>query len=343
MEPGPRRAASAGPNRMLMDSTPTDNPATSTPTVSVLMSVYNGGRYLRPCLDSLLAQTLRDVEYVIVDDGSKDDSPAVLREYAARDPRIKLTVRPNKGLTKTLNECFAAARGEFLARMDCDDVCYPDRFEKQVAFLRANPDVVCAGGHFDLIDEEGRRLTTLKPPTDDAEIQAQVLKGHGAICHPAAMIRASALRQIGGYCEDFKTAQDIDLWLRVGEVGKLANLPTPVLKFRLHESSVSESKRHEQRQSAKTACERAWKRRGIDGKYEADEPWRPGKDRASRHKYALQYGWWAFNAGENATARHYAWRAIKALPAKAGGWKLLAVAAVKHAKRDPDNGTAKAA
>jgi glycosyltransferase involved in cell wall biosynthesis len=319
-----------------MDPTPTDNTAAATPspapTVSVLMSVYSGGRYLKPCLDSLLAQTLRDVEFVIVDDGSKDDSPAVLREYAARDARIKLTVRPNKGLTKTLNECVAGARGEFLARMDCDDVCYPDRFEKQVAFLRANPDVVCAGGYFDLIDEETRRITTLRPPTGDAEIQRQVLKGHGAICHPAAMIRASALRRIGGYCEDFKTAQDIDLWLRLGEVGKLANLPTPVLKFRLHETSVSESKRHEQRQSAKTACERAWKRRGVDGHYEADEPWRPGKDKASRYQFAVQYGWWAFNAGENATARHYAWRAIKAVPTKVGGWKLLAVATVKQAK-----------
>lgn len=295
------------------------------------MSVYNGGRYLRPCLDSLVGQTLRDVEFILIDDGSKDDSANVLREYADRDPRIKLTIRANKGLTKTLNECFAQAKGEFLARMDCDDVCYPDRFEQQVKFLREHPDVVCAGGYFDLIDEEGRKLTRLQPPTDDAEIQQQVLKGHGTICHPSAMIRASALKQIGGYCEDFKTAQDIDLWLRIGEVGKLANLPRPVLKFRLHESSVSESKRHEQRQSAKMACERAWQRRGISGHYEADEPWRPGKDRASRHKYAIQYGWWAYNSGENKTARHYAWRAIKALPMKLAGWKLLAVASVRRA------------
>ena len=114
-------------------------------------------------------------------------------------------------------------------------------------------------------------------------------------------------------------------------MGKLANLPSPVLKFRLHESSVSESKRHEQRKSARLACELAWKRRGIDGAYEADEPWRPGKDRGSRHKFALQYGWWAFNAGEKSTARHYAWRAIKALPTRPTGWKLLAAATLKSA------------
>ena len=164
------------------------------PIVSVLMSVYNGGRYLRPCLDSLLGQTLPAVEFIIIDDGSKDGSPEVLREYASRDPRIKLTIRANKGLTKTLNECAAQARGEFFARMDCDDVCYPDRFARQVQFLREQADIVCVGGYFDLIDEEGRKLTLLKPPTDDTDIQAQVLKGHGAICHPAAMIRASALR-----------------------------------------------------------------------------------------------------------------------------------------------------
>ncbi len=305
-------------------------PCVSIPTVSVLMSVYNGGVYLRPCIESVLGQTFRDFEFIIIDDGSKDDSAAVLRDYAARDSRIRLVVRANKGLTKTLNEAFGMSRGKYLARMDCDDVCYPARFQRQVDFLEAHSDVVCTGGQFDLIDGEGRLLTRLNPPTTDADIQHQALRGHGAICHPAAMIRASALKQINGYCEDFKTAQDLDLWLRIGEVGKLANLDAPVLKFRLHESSVSESKRVEQRASAKLACERAWARRGLtDVAFEAAEPWRPGKDRASRYKYALQYGWWAFQAGQGSTARHYAREAIKAQPHKTGGWKLLAVATIK--------------
>jgi hypothetical protein len=107
-----------------------------------------------------------------------------------------------------------------------------------------------------------------------------------------------------------------------------------VLRFRLHEGSVSENKRHEQRQSARRACENAWKRRGItDGHFEADEPWRPGKDRASRQRFALQYGWWAFNSGERRTALHYAVKAVRANPLATGSWRLLACAAVKPMRK----------
>src|SRR5687768_11090116 len=134
------------------------------PTISVVMSVYNAGRFLRPAVDSILAQTFSDFEFIIIDDGSTDRSPDVLREYAARDGRIRLTVRPNRGLTRTLNEAIKQARGEFVARMDCDDVALPDRFEKQLAYLRADPTIVCVGGYFELIDGKGRLLTRLRPP-----------------------------------------------------------------------------------------------------------------------------------------------------------------------------------
>ena len=294
------------------------------------MSVYNGERYLAPAMDSLLAQTFSDFELIVIDDGSKDSSPAMLRAYASRDPRVKVTVRENKGLTKTLNEAFRQSRGEFLARMDCDDVALPDRFARQVEALRADPGLVCVGGNFQLIDGDGRALTVLVPPPDDATIQKKALAGHGAICHPTAMIRRGALERINGYDESFKTAQDLDLWLRIGEVGRLGNVPHTVLQFRLHEGSVSETKRHEQRQSARRACENAWKRRGIaDGTFEADEPWRPGQDAESKQRFALQYGWWAFNSGERRTALHYGMKAVRAMPLAIGGWRLLLCAAVK--------------
>src|ERR671916_415434 len=99
----------------------------SPPTISVLMSVYNGKRYLRPAVESILAQTFADFEFVIIDDGSTDASVSILREYAGRDPRVKLIVRKeNKGLTVTLNEAFATSRCKYLARMDCDDVALPE-------------------------------------------------------------------------------------------------------------------------------------------------------------------------------------------------------------------------
>jgi glycosyltransferase involved in cell wall biosynthesis len=305
-----------------------------TPVISVLMSVYNAERYLRPALDSILAQSFGEFEFIIIDDGSSDRSPQVLREYAGRDPRIRLTVRPNRGLTRTLNEAIELAYGEFLARMDCDDVALPDRFERQVAALRADPSLVCVGGAFELIDGKGRLLTRLRPPTDDTTIQQLLLKGHTAICHPAAMMRRDAVAKVGGYDLYFKTTQDLDLWLRLGEVGRLGNVPEVVLKFRQHESSVSETKREEQRRFGREAVERAWKRRGItDGVFEADEPWRPGKDRASRHRYALRYGWWGFNSGTRNTALAYGLKAVSIQPLNAGGWKLLASALVKPMPR----------
>src|SRR4051794_24772902 len=112
------------------------------PPISVLLAVYNGGRYLRAAVDSILTQTFTDFEFIIIDDGSTDGSLATLREFAQRDPRINLVSRPNKGLTVTLNEGIALARGEFLARMDADDIALPQRFEKQIAYLRDHPECV---------------------------------------------------------------------------------------------------------------------------------------------------------------------------------------------------------
>jgi len=303
----------------------------ATPTVSVLMSVYNTpAQYLRAAVESVLAQTLSDFEFIVIDDGSTDGSPEILREFATREPRIRLTVRPNKGLTATLNEAIAMSRGEFLARMDCDDVSEPDRFERQLAFLSADPSLVCAGGHFALIDEKGRLLTRLRPPSDDASIQDLLLRGHTAICHPAAMMRRDAVEKVGGYDPYFKTTQDLDLWLRLGEVGKLGNVPEVVLRFRQHGGSISETRREEQRRFGREACERAWTRRGLTGmRYEAEEPWRPGPDRTSRHKYALKYGWWAFNSGERRTAAAYGVKAVRLAPWKVNGWKLLLTSMLK--------------
>lgn len=300
------------------------------PTISLVMSVYNAGRFLRAAMDSVLAQTFADVEYVVIDDGSTDDSPRVLREYADRDRRVRLTVRENKGLTVTLNEALAQARGEFVARMDCDDVSVPGRFEKQLSWLRADPSLVCVGGHFELIDEKSRLLTRLRPPTDDQSIQRLLLAGHTAICHPAAMMRREAVARAGGYDPYFKTTQDLDLWLRLGEIGRLGNVPEVVLKFRQHGSSVSETRREEQRRFGREACERAWRRRGItDGKFEADEPWRPGNDRRSRHQFALRYGWWGFNSAARNTAVAYGLKAVRIAPWKVEGWKLLAASLLK--------------
>jgi len=299
------------------------------PLISVLMPVYNAERYVAQAIESVLNQTFGNFELLIVDDGSTDRSLKILQQYAAQDQRIQLSSRTNTGYVTALNQMLQAAQGEFIARMDADDIALPDRFEQQVYFLKDHPEVVCVGGWFQLIDHRGRFLTTLEIATDDQTIQQAALAGHGSICHPTAMIRRSAMLQIGGYDENLMPAEDVDLWLKLGEVGQLANLSVPVLKYRLHSRSVSAQACALQRQQARKACELAWQRRNISGKFEADHLWRPGEDRQSRHRFMLQYGWWAFQSGNRSTAAIYGLKAIRLLPHQTEGWKLVACALLK--------------
>jgi glycosyltransferase involved in cell wall biosynthesis len=301
----------------------------SIPTVSVVMTAYNTEQYLALAVDSILAQTFEDFEFIVIDDGSTDRSAAILRDYAARDERIRLTSRPNTGVVRAANEGISLARGKYLARMDSDDISMPYRFARQVSYLEANPEIVCVGGYFELIDECGRPLSLLRPPTTHTEIEEQALAGHGAICHPTATIRHDAMVKIGGYDEEFTFAEDLDLWLRLAEVGQLANLPETILQYRLHDRSVSETYRYEQRRFARLACERAWKQRGIEGAFKAAEPWRPGNDAKSKAEYAIKYGWWAFNYGIRKTAVHYGLRAVANRPFDPATWRLLICSLIK--------------
>ena len=300
------------------------------PRVSLLMAVYNGKDFLPETIDAVLGQTFRDFEFVIIDDGSTDGAADVLREYAARDDRIKLTIRPNKGLTKSLNEGLGLCAAPLVARVDGDDICRPDRLQKQVAFMDLHPEVVLLGGAYELIDEHGRLLTTLNPPTDNAALQQQCLDGTTPICHPLAMFRREAAMKVGGYDESYIVAQDLDLWLRLGEVGELACLPDIVLQYRMHEKSISERKQAMQVANMNRACETAWMRRGTQGVFRGEAGWRAQDDAESKLKQTLKFGWWAFNSGEKRTAISYGVKAIRLAPLRSSGWRLVG-ATLKHA------------
>lgn len=300
------------------------------PTVSVLMPVYNGDRYLVEAIESILAQTFTDFEFLIINDGSTDRSGTLLEKYAARESRIRLISRENRGLVQTLNELLELSQGRFLARMDADDISLPDRFAQQVQFLQQNPDYVCVGGSYELIDPQGRTVLQLGMPETHAEIQQAILEGRTIINHPCAMICRSALQEIGGYDEAMRTVEDLDMLLRLSEVGLLANLKDNVLKYRFHPQSVSARYSDFQRQMTQQACQRAWQRRGISGSIAADTPWyRPGRDRRSRQSFFHFYGWWAFNQGLRKTAAASAIQSLALHPATVESWKLLACALIK--------------
>ena len=232
--------------------------------ISVILACYNTERYIASAVKSILAQTFGDFELILLNDGSTDRSAEILKQLAAQDSRIKLISRPNKGLTKTLNEGISLATAPLIARMDADDISLPTRFEKQVAYLDANPDCVCVGSRVTLIDPYDSPISVTDHKLDHDAIDADLLKGIGwSIVHPAAMMRTEAVRRVGGYREQFTTSQDLDLWLRLAEIGKLANLPDALVQYRQHFESVASTKHEAQWQVKSQIVGDAYDRRGI--------------------------------------------------------------------------------
>jgi glycosyltransferase involved in cell wall biosynthesis len=201
------------------------------PTVSILLPFYNARRYLAGAARSMLVQTFEDFELLLMDDGSSDGSKAIADELAAKDRRVRVISGPNKGRSRTLNEGIALAQGEFIARMDADDLSLPTRLQRQVEYLREHPECVCVGTRVTLIDPYDSPLSTPEHKLTHDEIDAELLRGIGwAIVHPAATMRTDAVRRVGGYRAQFNDSEDLDLFLRLGEVGRLANLPEPLVQ-----------------------------------------------------------------------------------------------------------------
>lgn len=304
------------------------------PTISVNIPVYNSEAYLAETIESALDQTFQDFELIICNDGSSDRSLEIIHRYANQDSRIVVISRENRGIVLTRNEMLSISKGKFIAVLDHDDIALSNRFELQVKYLEENPEVVCVGGDTRLIDNKGRYLTTLVHLRGHEAITQSALQGHGSITHSCAMIRTDTLKGIGGYDLETNLAEDLDLWLRLGEQGKLENIATPIVNWRLHDQSGSELYGAEQRKVAKLVCDKAAIRRGIASSFEATEMWRPSKDRKSRHKFMLQYGWWAWASRQRKTAMIYALKAIRAKVVSKGGWELLACALFRPFNRD---------
>jgi len=293
------------------------------PPISVLLAVYNGQRFLREAVDSILAQTFPDFEFITIDDGSTDGTLPLLKEYAARDPRVHLVSRPNKGLTLTLNEGLAVARGEFIARMDADDIAQPQRFEKQIAYLRQHPDCVVLGSRVLLIDPDGLPIRQWCRELAHDEIDAAHLNRGWPVVHPAVMLRTAAVRQVGGYREQYNTLEDLDLFLRLAEVGKLANLPDVLLKYRQHFASVTHSKAEQQSRLRQAIYNETYARRGVAPPAapppDLPEPRRP-------HQQHSLWAWSALKAGNVTTARKHALATVRRAPLSLDSWQVLACA-----------------
>ena len=227
----------------------------SVPTISVVMSVYNGERFLAAAIESVLAQTFADFEFLIIDDGSFDASRNIAAQYAARDSRIHLIARENQGLIASLNELLTAARAPLVARMDADDICMPLRFERQLAFLHAHPEIGVLGTWAEDIDENGAPypLDIEDHPVDHAAFIAGIESGAYLMCHPAVMFRRELVLSVGGYHPAFRHCEDLDLWLRLATRTQLANLPERLLRYRHYSAQVSQRHATEQQINAAIA------------------------------------------------------------------------------------------
>jgi glycosyltransferase involved in cell wall biosynthesis len=288
--------------------------------VSVIMPVYNGERYLASAVESILDQTLKDLKFIAIDDGSKDRSLAILTSYAQLDHRLTVLARPHEGLVNALNAGLAATESVYVARMDADDISLADRLEKQVAYLDEHTDCVALGCSILEIDPDGEPLGVARNPLLHEEIEKELLVGcGGALPHPSVMFRRSSLEAVGQY-RGFP-AEDLDLYLRLGEIGRLANLDEVLLQYRLHSFSVNMTRKSEMREAAILAIASAYKRRNWYGFREDSvrNSWLPSAE--LRAHWACK----ALYSGHYKTSRKHIWKALRQRPGCLRYWYVLAL------------------
>jgi glycosyltransferase involved in cell wall biosynthesis len=219
----------------------------SFPRVSVIMPVYNSEKYLCEAVESILAQTLRDLEIIAIDDGSTDSSLSILKRYHQQDKRtVILTHSKNQGIVSALNRGLKMGRGKYIARMDADDISLPERLEKQVEFLESHPQVGILGTDALFMDTQGREIARMVKARDDLSIRWMSLFST-PFFHPTVMIRRSVLIEYNlNYLPGVQSAEDYDLWLRLLEHTQGANLDWPYLRYRISTESISSQRKHEQ-------------------------------------------------------------------------------------------------
>lgn len=292
-----------------------------TPPLSVLMPVYNAERYLVDAVESVLAQTERRFQFVIVDDGSRDRSSAILARYARQDERIKVVTQPNSGVAASLNAGLAQCTGDLIFRMDADDLSLPRRFEVQVAEMQQRPECVALGTAVIFTDAEARPLKLYRPPMQSAQIEAELTEGNGgALVHPTVVFRRDVLLACGGYRKKYDFVEDLDLYVRLLDHGQLSNVAEPLYHYRQHPQSVNHRLGHRDAVVAEIIAPLR-SRRGLP-------PW-PGRAASippggwsldtCRRKWALD----AAEGGYFATARANALAAVLHRPWNRKNWACL--------------------
>lgn len=207
--------------------------------LTVLMAVYNGEQWLGDSIQSIIMQTYKNFEFIIINDGSNDSSLQIINEFAANDSRIRVYTKHNSGLADSLNHGLAKAKGDWVARIDADDICDPQRLEKQLEYSRTDSNLVLIGSGLTLIDDNGHKGMTYHYPNNHSRLMRRLSKGLPFFPHSSAFFKLSAVKKLGGYRTEFNRSQDQDLWLRLGELGKILSIREPLVQIRKHSQQIS--------------------------------------------------------------------------------------------------------
>jgi glycosyltransferase involved in cell wall biosynthesis len=209
------------------------------PEVSVLMAVYNSERWLAEAIESVLSQTFTDFEFLIVNDGSTDQSSVIINRYAEQDSRICVFNKPNTGLADSLNYGIMHAKGQWIARIDADDLCMPDRLRKQMEVAQSVEDIVLIGTGLTLIDDCSTPLRTYRYPPQHEMLLQSLTSGGKFFAHSSALYRTRSVRDVGGYRTRIRRSQDRDLWLRLSEKGRFFCVEASLVQIRKHSGQIS--------------------------------------------------------------------------------------------------------
>lgn len=212
------------------------------PKISIILPVFNAEKFISESINSILAQTFHDFEFIILNDGSTDQSLKIIKSFT--DPRITTVDKQHSGLVDTLNYGINLSNSELVARMDADDIALPQRLELQ--FNRFTYNLAVLGGQFKILTKNNEIKKTYNLPITHGMILKNLLSGKPAIVHPSVIINKAMFLKVGAYDEKLSPAEDLDLWLRISHVGKLRNIEQKVIVLRKHEDNLSEIKNIEQ-------------------------------------------------------------------------------------------------
>lgn len=215
--------------------------------ISVILPIYNADKFLDEAIKSILSQTFTDFELICINDGSTDNSKDILDFYSSNDSRLKVVSRENRGLIYSLNEGIKLAKYDYIARMDADDICHPQRFEMQIKYLIKNKTVAVVGSAYECIDVKGKTISIRTPPTSNYMIK--VIMGFGSpFAHPSVMMNKKLIKN-DLYYSDCEACEDFELWVRLSKKHKLSNMKKVLLYYRIVDSSISRVQHDTQREN----------------------------------------------------------------------------------------------